>query len=93
MTEWSSNICSHDEEVEKRSLDYYPDVLLPEEAMKVLMIGRNKIYELLKRNELKAIKIGKQYRIPKKSLQEYIESCYAINADDSDNTTCSLKGV
>ena len=31
----------------ERCLDYYPDVLLPEEAMKVLSIGRNMIYKLL----------------------------------------------
>ena len=60
----------------ERCLDYYPDVLLPEEAMKVLAIGRNMIYKLLQSGKLRAIKIGKLYRIPKRYLQDFIDSCY-----------------
>ena len=60
----------------ERYLDNYPDVLTPEEAMKVLCIGRNKIYKLLQSGSIKSIKIGKQYRIPKKFIQTFIDSCY-----------------
>ena len=60
----------------ERCLDYYPDVLTPEEAMKVLSIGRNKIYELLQSGCIKSLKIGKLYRIPKKFLQGFIDWCY-----------------
>lgn len=60
----------------ERYLESYPDVLTPEEAMKVLCIGRNKIYELLQSGSLKSLKIGKQYRIPKKYILTFIESCY-----------------
>ena len=61
----------------KRCLDDYPDVLLPDEAREILSIGRNMIYKLLKSGELKAVRIGKQYRIPKRSLEEFIKMCYS----------------
>ena len=60
----------------ERFLDDYPDVLLPEEAKEILGIGRNKIYTLLKTKELPAKKIGRQYRIPKKALSDYLNSWY-----------------
>jgi len=67
----------------ERCLDYYPDVLLPEEAMKVLCIGRNMIYKLLQSGKLRAIKIGKLYRIPKRYLQDFIDLCYTdVGIDD-----------
>lgn len=66
----------------ERYIDYYPDVLMPEEAMKVLSIGRNMIYKLLQTGTLRAIKIGKLYRIPKRYLQEFIDSCYTDNSID-----------
>jgi len=66
----------------ERFLNYYPDVLLPEEAMKVLSIGRNMIYKLLQTGQLRAIKIGRLYRIPKRYLQDFIESCYNVDGID-----------
>lgn len=65
----------------ERYLDYYPDVLLPEEVMKILCIGKNMIYKLLQSGKIKAVRIGKQYRVPKRSVQEFIESCYTNCAD------------
>lgn len=53
-----------------------PDVLRPAEAAELLSIGRNTIYKMLKNGQLKSIKIGNQYRIPKIALKEYIETCY-----------------
>lgn len=75
----------------ERYLSNYPDVLMPEEAMKVLGIGRNKIYELLQSGRLKSMKIGKQYRIPKKLMQDFIDSCY--NEDNiRKEPDCTTKG-
>lgn len=74
----------------ERCLDYNPDVLLPEEAMKVLCIGRNMIYKLLQTGTIKALKIGKLYRIPKRYLQDYIDSCY--NDGNIDDWSDSTKG-
>ena len=73
----------------ERCLDYYPDVLVPDEAMKVLSIGRNMIYKLLKSGKLRSMKIGKLYRIPKRYLQEYINACY--NEDGIDDCPISAR--
>ena len=77
----------------ERCLDNYPDVLLPEEAMKVLSIGRNMIYKLLQSGKLRAIKIGKLYRIPKRYLQDFIDSCYNDNGIDDLSDSAEKKGA
>ena len=53
----------------------YPDVVSINELMKMLNIGRNTAYSLLQNGEVKSIKIGKQYIIPKKFVIEYLKCC------------------
>ena len=77
----------------ERYLESYPDVLTPEEAMKVLCIGRNNIYKLLQSGSLKSLKIGKQYRIPKKSVQAFIDPCYNIDKDSDCPDNAGIEGV
>ena len=50
----------------------YPDVISIKELTIMLNIGKNTAYELLESGELKSIKIGKQYRIPKHFVIEYL---------------------
>lgn len=57
-----------------RMLDAYPDVLVPEEVMKILGIGRSTMYDILQSGELKAVRIGRQYRISKERIKEYINN-------------------
>lgn len=57
---------------QSRFINDYPDVLVPEEVMTILGVGRNKIYKLLQSGELQSLKIGKSYRIPKSYLLDYI---------------------
>ena len=58
--------------------DEYPDILTISDIMRALDIGRNKAYNLLKNNQIKSIKIGKSYRVPKSYLIEYIyNNCIA----------------
>lgn len=64
-----------------RCLESYPDMLTPEECMNFFQIGRNTIYQLLGKGIIPSLKLGKQYRIPKKSLLMYIDSCYTNNAN------------
>lgn len=52
----------------------YPDVISVEELQEMLHIGRNSAYKLLKEGKIKSIKIGKQYRIPKNFVIQYINS-------------------
>ena len=53
----------------------YPDVVSINELMKMLNIGRNTAYSLLQSEEVKSIKIGKQYRMPEKFVLEYLQCC------------------
>ena len=50
---------------------YY--ILSPEEAMEELQIGRNAIYKLLASGELKGFKVGRNWKIPIKALQQYVD--------------------
>jgi len=55
-------------------LNGYGTILEPKEVKQILGIGRNSVYRLLKENKIKNFKIGTNYKIPKKALEEYIES-------------------
>jgi len=46
----------------------------PQEVANLLKIKKNTVYELIKRGELKCSKIGKQFRIRKDELDEYLNS-------------------
>ena len=50
----------------------YPDVVSIKELTVMLNVSKNTAYELLKSGKLKSIKIGKQYRIPKQFVIEYL---------------------
>lgn len=54
-------------------LNKYDDILTVEELCEVLRIGKNTAYKLLKNGEIKSIKIGKVYKIPKKCIRKYLE--------------------
>jgi excisionase family DNA binding protein len=47
-----------------------PELLLPEEAAAWLGVGRNTIYELVRRGDIKSQKLGRLIRIPKSALVE-----------------------
>lgn len=53
-------------------MENLPDVLTPEMLMDILKIGRNSTYNLLRSGAIRSIRIGKQYRIPKDALIEYL---------------------
>lgn len=50
----------------------YPDIVNVAEMQKMLGIKRTKAYELLKNKTIKAIKIGKDYKISKLNIALYI---------------------
>lgn len=54
-------------------LKNYKDILSVEDLCEILSIGKNTAYRLLKSGEIKAIRIGKVYKIPKKSITDYIK--------------------
>lgn len=52
--------------------DTYKDVVTPAEAMRMLHVGRNTIYKLLKDNRIKSIRIGRKFLIPKKNICDFL---------------------
>lgn len=58
-----------------RNGDNNPEVLTLEQFMEYLAVGKTTAYKLLKDGEIKAFKIGRVYKIPRKSVEEYIEEC------------------
>ena len=53
-------------------LDRYDDILTADEACEVLRIGKNALYDLLQSGQLKGYRNGRVWRIPKKSVIEFI---------------------
>ena len=55
------------------SFDAMPLVLGVNDISDTLSIGRNKAYELIATGQLRAVKIGKQFRIPRDSFIEFLK--------------------
>lgn len=55
-----------------RSYDELPLTLRVEDLMPILDIGRNTAYELVRCGKIRSIRIGKQLRIPKHALIDYL---------------------
>lgn len=55
-----------------RSLDDLPLVLRMEDLMSALDIGRNAAYELVRSGQIRSIRIGRQIRVPKDAVREYL---------------------
>ena len=55
-----------------RSFDELPLTLRVEDLMPILDIGRNTAYELVRSGQIRSIRIGRQLRIPKDAVQEYL---------------------
>lgn len=60
----------------------YPDILNFTDFKEVLGIGKNKAYELLASKAIEHFRIGTNYKIPKKSVLNYIQ-----NEIDKNNLT------
>jgi excisionase family DNA binding protein len=50
--------------------DDLPEFLTPEEFRDYVGIGRSTVYDLLMRNEIPHVRLGRLYRIPKSVLQQ-----------------------
>lgn len=56
------------------------EIMQIEEVMEYLNIGKNTMYGLLKSGELSAFKIGKVWKIPKASVEDYVRRKIEKNA-------------
>ena len=54
------------------SFDELPLTLRVEDLMSILGIGRNTAYELVRSGKIRSIRIGRQLRIPKDAIQDYL---------------------
>ena len=50
------------------------EVLSVKDVMTILTIGKNSTYKLLNEHKIKNIRIGNKIIIPKKCLEEYLQS-------------------
>lgn len=51
----------------------YNDILCVSDVCDILLIGKNRVYELLNSGELKGFRVARSsWRIPKKNLEVYI---------------------
>ena len=55
-----------------RNLHYLPMTLRVAELMPILGIGRNTAYELIRSGQIRSIRIGRQIRIPRDALLEFL---------------------
>ena len=53
-------------------LEQYDDLLSISDTREILNIGRNAVYDLLNRGEISAFRIGRNWKIPKEAVIEYI---------------------
>ena len=74
--------------------------LTPLEVAELLKITKNTVYELIKRGELPAYKVGRKLRIDKEDIDNYIKTCkyynnnslyLEINATDKNNKVITYK--
>jgi excisionase family DNA binding protein len=56
------------------SLADAPDVLTVPEAAALLRAGRNQTYDLIRRGELHAVRVGRSLRVPKAALVRFLEA-------------------
>lgn len=54
------------------ALDSLPLALTVAEAASVLRIGRSKSYELVRCGKLRSIRVGKQIRVPKQAILDFM---------------------
>ena len=52
--------------------EYYEVLITPEDVADMLGIGMNSVYKLLRSGSIKAMRIGRIWKIPKRAVQEYI---------------------
>lgn len=53
----------------------YDDLVTIEMLCEMLSVGKNVAYDLLNKNKIKAFKIGRVWKIPKKAVEVYIFEC------------------
>lgn len=58
----------------KEIFSEYSDIVTVDEVMKMLRLGKNTVYKLLKDDEIMNVKVGVRYVIPKQSVIEFVST-------------------
>lgn len=56
------------------SIEELPISLRVEDLMPILDIGRNTAYELVRTGQIRSIKVGRQLRIPRNAIIEFLNA-------------------
>lgn len=65
---------NHNSELLPDSMEDHLTLLTVDDAAEILMVGKNRIYELLNQGKIKGMRVGKStWRIPKISIYQYIK--------------------
>ena len=59
------------------SMDDLPMVLRDEDLMPILGIGRSNAYALVRSGQVRSVRIGHQFRIPREAIQEFLDGANA----------------
>ena len=55
-----------------RSFAQLPEVLTPKDLMEYLPLGRDRIYEALKSQAIRNVRVGQKFIITKRALREFL---------------------
>lgn len=58
----------------------YPDVVTVKQLCEMLHVGRNTAYALLKSGEIKTVRIGRRYLIPKSCIIHYVHQKLSVSS-------------
>ena len=56
-----------------RSLEDLPMVLRVEDLMPILGVGRSNAYALVRSGQVRSVRVGHQFRIPREAIQEFLD--------------------
>ena len=62
----------HDQSTASFHFAELPDVLTPHDVIAFLPIGRNAVYDAIKQQSLKSIRVGQKILITKAALREFL---------------------
>lgn len=65
--------------IEPRALEHlenyeYPDILTVKDVRTILGIGRVSVYHMIESEQIKALRTGQGYKIPKKEIKRFLKN-------------------
>jgi excisionase family DNA binding protein len=70
--EWKGAMLTSQQELGTVRFAELPDILTPQDLFAFLPIGRNAVYDALKSQKIKSIRVGQKFLITKAALREFL---------------------